>query len=1081
MASDYTSVRADNERRYGTDIGRIGRMLLADRYDDRTHFIFELLQNAEDALARRPVWEGSRAVNFALSESALRVSHSGKPFDDRDVRGICGIAESTKDLTAIGRFGIGFKSVYACTDRPEVHSGAEDFAIESFVWPTAAPRVDRGGDETIIVLPLNACDDAVREEIAGGLQQLGLRTLLFLRQIEEIAWSVEGGPSGLYRRSKPEAMGENVRRITVTGQEESEPNEETWLVFSREATTDEGAVAGHVEIAFSIAQEQESHRWSVQTVSDSPLVVFFPTVLQTHLGFLVQGPYRTTPSRDNVSRSDPWNQCLVEGTAALLVEALRWLRDHDMLDTTALRCLPLDPARFGKGSRFAPLFEATRTALATEPLLPRFGGNHVPASEARLARTQDLRELFSPSQLGTLFSHVGTLFSHDGELAWLSSDITQDRTPELRQYLMRELGITEVTPETILPRLDGSFLKAQPDGWILDLYEFLNGQPALRRRLNDLPLIRLEDGAHVPVRSNGQPQAFLPGAIETGFPTVRRAVCATDEARKFLQSLGITEPDPVDDVVRNVLPGYQGDEVDVVDVDDVDYDADIRRILAAFATDSKGQREKLLASLRESFFVMAVDAGNGSKWVSKPGAVYLATQRLKELFEGVSDVLLVDDAYSCLRGEDVRDLLEACGATRYLRPLRVEVTWEKRQQLRERAEAIGTRSEEHIEDYSIHGLELLLRSLPTLELSQQRQKTDLLWEALSDLEQRQRSVFTGTYRGQYYGPRRCDFEPAFIELLRGTAWVLDANGNLQQPEFVVFDRLGWKPNPFLLSKIRFKPPIIESLAKEAGIEPGALDLLKKLGLTSEADLRTWLGVEDHPATLGATEPDDVSDTLEKPPGDSPEPTAPMPGLTGSESPGSGGDGRDGSRTEGGTGSRGGGGTHAGTNGGTRTAGRTQDTSVGKRTPGSTSGRPFISYIGVHLDEDDHDGLDQQDRMALEENAIQLILSREPQLKRMPTHNPGYDLLEASDDGQPARWIEVKAMSGSLSDRPVGLSRTQFESAREHREAYWLYVVEHADDNHSARIVRIQDPAGKARTFTFDHGWLDVAEVDGTAE
>ena len=27
------------------------------------------------------------------------------------------------------------------------------------------------------------------------------------------------------------------------------------------------------------------------------------------------------------------------------------------------------------------------------------------------------------------------------------------------------------------------------------------------------------------------------------------------------------------------------------------------------------------------------------------------------------------------------------------------------------------------------------------------------------------------------------------------------------------------------------------------------------------------------------------------------------------------------------------------------------------------------------------------------------------------------------------------------------------------------------------IVRIQDPAGRARTFTFDHGWIDVADVD----
>src|SRR5437588_12680040 len=109
MPSDYGAIKADNERRYGTDIGRIGPMLLADRYDDRTHFIFELLQNAEDALARRPGWHGSRSVTFHLTESALRVSHFGHPFDEADVRGICGIAESTKDLTAIGRFGIGFK------------------------------------------------------------------------------------------------------------------------------------------------------------------------------------------------------------------------------------------------------------------------------------------------------------------------------------------------------------------------------------------------------------------------------------------------------------------------------------------------------------------------------------------------------------------------------------------------------------------------------------------------------------------------------------------------------------------------------------------------------------------------------------------------------------------------------------------------------------------------------------------------------------------------------------------------------------------------------------------------------------
>lgn len=1063
MASDYASIRVDNQQRYGTDIGRIGPMLLADRYDDRTHFIFELLQNAEDALARRDGWQGSRAVSFHLSAAELRVAHTGKPFDERDVRGICGIAENTKDLTAIGRFGIGFKSVYAFTARPEVHSGDEDFAIESFVWPTAAPRVDRGDDETIIAVPLKAADDAAREEIARGLQRLGPGTLLFLRQIEEIAWSVEGGPSGLYLRSKPEAMGKNVRRITVIGQEGGKPDiEDTWLVFSGEARTDEGAVAGHMEIAFSIGQEKESDRRSVQAVSDSPLVVFFPTVLQTHLGFLVQGPYRTTPSRDNVPRSNPWNQHLVEGTAVLLVEALGWLRDHDLLDTAALRCLPLDRARFGEGSMFAPLFEATRDALAAEPLLPRFDGGHVSASNARLARTQELRELFDPRQLASLFGH-------DGELAWLSGDITQDRTPELRQYLMRELMVEEVTPETILPKLERSFLEAYPDGWILKLYEFLNGQPALRRRLDGLPLIRLEDGAHVTARSNGQPQAFLPSAIKTGFPTARPAVCETDEARKFLQSLGLTEPDPVDDVIWNVLPRYHADK----DVDDgADYEADIGRILAAFGTDSQAQREKLLAALRESSFVKAVDAGDRSKRASKPGDLYLASERLKELFAGVGGVLLVDDRYACLRGEGVRKLLEACGAIGYPRPVQdYSLTGEARRELRKEAGHQETSGQnDHLKDWMLYGLDGLLQVLPRLDSVERARRAKLLWEELAHLEEREgKGVFEGVYTWTHYGNYGKEFMSAFVRRLKAAAWVTDANGELQCPEFVVFDTLGWKPNPFLLSKIRFKPPIIETLAKEAGIEPGVLELLKKLGVTSEAELRARLGIKEEPS-----QPED--DARPEPIGE--EPTAPVP-------PGQRGGDR-GSRAGDGTGSGGGGGTREGTRDRDRAGGQEQGagTGAGKRTPGSNiGGSTFISYVGVHPDDDqpDPDGLDQQARMVLEEKAIAFIIADEPNLQRTPTNNPGYDLFEARDDGQLLRWIEVKAMTGGLHDRPVGLSRIQFECAREHGEAYWLYVVEHATEGASARIVRIQDPAGKARTFTLDRGWLDVAEVDGAAD
>ena len=64
MASDYAVIRTDNEREYGAGIARWGREVLAIRYDDRTHFIFELLQNAEDAM---PGAAGGKARGRSLS------------------------------------------------------------------------------------------------------------------------------------------------------------------------------------------------------------------------------------------------------------------------------------------------------------------------------------------------------------------------------------------------------------------------------------------------------------------------------------------------------------------------------------------------------------------------------------------------------------------------------------------------------------------------------------------------------------------------------------------------------------------------------------------------------------------------------------------------------------------------------------------------------------------------------------------------------------------------------------------------------------------------------------------------------
>jgi hypothetical protein len=390
----------------------------------------------------------------------------------------------------------------------------------------------------------------------------------------------------------------------------------------------------------------------------------------------------------------------------------------------------------------------------------------------------------------------------------------------------------------------------------------------------------------------------------------------------------------------------------------------------------------------------------------------------------------------------------------------------------------------------------LLAFLPTLDVEGKRKRTKLLWEALKEVDQRLRSgAFSGSYSWTYYQPHSATFDAAFVRQLNTTGWVPDAEGALQRPEFVVFESLGWEENPVLTSKIRFKPPIIDQLALEAGIEPKVLEMLKKRGLTSVAELLAALGEKEQAEPTaptptpsdgtdapGTDSPGTVEDALKNLLGDAPPPTPPILDPTANDPVGGGtGAGGAGNGTfplggSGGAPSRNKGQSGAGSGGGTAPG------TPRPRTPGSAGGRPFISYVAAHPEDErpDPDGLDQPARMALEAKAIELILSREPEWRRTPTHNPGYDLFEPGEDATPARWCEVKAMTGSLRDHPVGLTHTQFEYAREQGDAYWLYVVERAG-RPDARIVRIQDPVGKARTFTFDSGWLDIADVDDEQE
>ncbi len=152
-------------------------------YDEKSVFA-ELVQNAEDAYAQRSTLGMDKVkpahVHFRYVDGNTRsliVEHQGRPFNywrhgneeeprfKFDVEGVLRSAGSYKPThsededsvgaTTVGRFGLGFKSVFLLTNSPRIHSGQWHFEVESGCLPKPiAPPPDLATWDTRIVLPL---------------------------------------------------------------------------------------------------------------------------------------------------------------------------------------------------------------------------------------------------------------------------------------------------------------------------------------------------------------------------------------------------------------------------------------------------------------------------------------------------------------------------------------------------------------------------------------------------------------------------------------------------------------------------------------------------------------------------------------------------------------------------------------------------------------------------------------------------------------------------------------------------------------------------------------------------------------
>jgi hypothetical protein len=130
LHGEQQKVAAKQREREGRGIKRLSLEL----YSKDTHFVLELIQNADDnSYPGQTVAEvGSGldsatppSLKFVVSEDSILVQNNEVGFSEPNIRAICDVGKSTKGAHRsgyIGQKGIGFKSVFRVTDKPAIHS-----------------------------------------------------------------------------------------------------------------------------------------------------------------------------------------------------------------------------------------------------------------------------------------------------------------------------------------------------------------------------------------------------------------------------------------------------------------------------------------------------------------------------------------------------------------------------------------------------------------------------------------------------------------------------------------------------------------------------------------------------------------------------------------------------------------------------------------------------------------------------------------------------------------------------------------------------------------------------------------------
>ena len=329
---------------------------VSDKYSDQAHFIYELLQNADDAKAKK--------VRFILSIEGLTFIHDGTEFftasnpltEDEDgrlkqlghINAITSIGQSAKDKKAtIGKFGVGFKSIEHYSKTPEIYDKNFWFKIERLVVPKelTEDHKERKINETLFYFPFDVEDKSKDEcfnDIIHKLKSL-IQPILFLNNLEDITWETKTKLSGNVNISESDYNSEliaenNNGQYSKVVKDEFFQNGITSQLFELFEKKDNKTIKKDLWLfTKEIQKEDVKHKYSVgffidknnklDTSINYHAFCFFPTKETTNLKFIIHAPFLLTESRAGIKAGEQWNKELVQKLSILAADSLLILKE----------------------------------------------------------------------------------------------------------------------------------------------------------------------------------------------------------------------------------------------------------------------------------------------------------------------------------------------------------------------------------------------------------------------------------------------------------------------------------------------------------------------------------------------------------------------------------------------------------------------------------------------------------------------------------------------------------------------------------------------------------------------------------